>query len=636
MGDMNGMSRRRFAYGAATVAGAALVPLTFGASAARADGSSLSYQDTSTSITATNGVVTFTLRKSDGAMTSLKLSGTELMANGGYAYWDTNETVFGYFVLGHHEPSLTTYSVRQGSNFLDIAMAHPATAAMPLTLVQHYILKDGEPGVHIATEISHKAGDAADSIAQARTVFRLDPAIFTNISVEDDPIGVTWRQSSSTLPTPANLKAAPAVMDSTFDLQGLGSPYGRRYYTKYDWSVYWKDHVVHGLYGNGFGAWLTMPNKEAENGGPLRQDLTAHQTTDSPVLLNMIQASHFGSKPMDAVGDWGKTYGPYFLYLNQGNDGAAMRADAVKWANPALHQDFWDNLALPGWVTTSQRGTVKGKLHMTHGSVRGATVVLSDNNIEFQRASSGYQYWVDAEPDGSFKLTGVRPGTYRLSAYRPGTFGEFQLDDVHVGAGQTVSMPPLSWVPPTAGETVWQVGTPTRTSVEFRNGCEFREYGLNQSFTQSFPGGVVNYMAGQSTVRNWNYVQYQQVNGTTMPAWRVEFNLRQTPRPGATATLTVALASWSLSNAFTPPAGTVGQLNITVNGNATFAWPIEQTEASNASYRGACSGLYLQRQFAFDASVLESGQNEVVFQINDPSNGQVNDVLYDAIRLEID
>ena len=55
--------------------------------------------------------------------------------------------------------------------------------------------------------------------------------------------------------------------------------------TKYDMAAYQKDHVLHGLYGTGYGVWAVLANKESWGGGPTRQDLTLHQTDTTPLLL---------------------------------------------------------------------------------------------------------------------------------------------------------------------------------------------------------------------------------------------------------------------------------------------------------------------------------------------------------------
>ncbi len=593
--------------------------------------------ETSTSITATNGLVTFTLSKSSGHITSLLRGGKQLLGNGGSAYWDMNDSVAGLFELGGSDKANTTYAVQclAGGQTIDVSITHKGSRAEPMGVVQHYVLQQGVAGIHLFTIMSHSSALPADTIAQFRFLMRGDPTIFTNASVEDDAIGPAFRQSASAFPTPQELATAPAVQDATYDLQGLNSPYPRRYYTKYDWSVYYQNHVLHGFYGHGYGAWLTMDHNEAFNGGPTHQDLTVHQTSNTPALLDMEQSAHYGGPQPTISGNWTKTYGPYLLYLNTGTNATTLRSDALQFANVAWDQAFYDSLGIAGYATSSQRTTVTGKVTLSTGvSMAGSTVVLSDSGTSFQNTWQGYQYWATLNADGTFSIPNVRPATYRLSVYRSGYFDDFHMDNVSVKSGSTFNVPAQVWTPKTFGQQLWQIGTPDRLSTEFRNGINYRTYGNQLLFPQQFPHGV-NFVVGQSnSSTDWNYVQYQELNGKRQPDWNVQFNLAAQPQAGTTATLTVALASWSLSVPV-PPTLT-GSMTVLVNGVKLPAWDFSVTATDAASYRSGASGAYHINYFQFSAaSLLKVGANTVSFRLNDGSTTQVNNVEYDALRFEV-
>ncbi len=551
------------------------------------------------------------------------------------------------------------FSVLGDGNTIDVSITHVGSSVAPMGIVQHYILQPGVSGIHVFTVMSHASSQPADTIAQFRFLMRGDPTIFTNASVEDDAIGQPFRQSASAFPTPQEIATAPAVQDATSDLQGLNSPYPRRYYTKYDWSVYYQDHVLHGYYGNGYGAWLTMDHNEAFDGGPLHQDLTLHQTATTPALLDMEQSTHYGGPQMIVSGDWTKTYGPYFLYLNAGTDATALRNDALQYAKVTWNQAFYDSLGMPGYATSSQRTTVVGRVTSpTHGgSMAGATVVLSDNGTSFQNTWQGYQYWAKVQADGTFCIPNVRPATYRFSAYRSGIFDDYHVDNVVVKSdspfkrptadlapknfdwlswnnGGIFHLPTQVWMPKTYGQQLWQLGTPDRLSTEFRNGTNYRTYGNQLLFPQQFPNGV-NFVVGKSNPStDWNYVQYQQLNGQRQPDWNIQFNLAALPRSGATATLTVALASWSLS--LPVPPTQPGSMTVLVNGVKLPAWDFPTTATDSASYRSGASGAYHINYFQFSAaSMLTAGTNTISFRINDGSTTQINNLEYDALRFEI-
>jgi rhamnogalacturonan endolyase len=597
--------------------------------------------DTTTAITATNGLVAFTLSKSSGQITSLQVHGKELLGNGGVAYWDMNDSAFGTFDLGSSDAANTTYAVACPANgsFIDVSITHQGSSVEPMSISQHYILQPGIPAIHLFTVISHRSSLASDTIAQFRFVMRGDPKIFTHASVEDDPIGPAWRESASTFPTPQQIAQAPEAQDATYDLQGLNSTYPKRYYTKYDWSVYYRNHVLHGFYGNGYGAWMTMEHNESFNGGPTHQDLTVHQTTTTPVVLNMEQSTHFGGPPIVATGNWSKTYGPYLLYLNTGTDSTTLRNDALKYTNPTWDQAFYDTLGIPGYATSSQRSTVTGKVTLSDGNTMSeSTVVLSDNKTDFTRTWQGYQYWASVNADGTFRLPGVRPGTYRLSVYRPHYFGAFQMDNVTIPAGTTYTLPSQVWTPPTFGSQIWQIGEPDRTSAEFMNGANFRNYGNYLLFPQQFPNSV-DYVVGKSTAATgWNYTQYQVNNGVRLPDWKVQFNLAHAPTKGSIATLTIALAGWSLDipglPVGTPPLP--GSLTVIVNGVKLPAWVLPSDAPDSASYRSGASGDYHLDYIQFSASsLLIAGTNTLAFRLNDGSTAAFNNAQYDALRFEI-
>lgn len=631
-------TRRDFHRLAAVAAAGTAVPVTgwlAGRPAAAAALADPTVTETGTQVTVDNGPVRLVVGKTGGGRaTSLRLNGRELLGGGGVGYYDVVSEAVG--TPGTLPPSTTTYRVRRGPGFVDVSCEIGPTAQGPFTTVRHYIVRAGEPGIHLATEFRHDAAAHAFKAAQHRFVLRVDPAIFTHASVEDDPFGVRWRAAASILPTPAQLRAAPAVMDATDDLNGLGSRYPRRYYTKYDWAVYNKDHVLHGLYGNGYGVWAVLANKEAFCGGPTRQDLTLHQTETTPVLLVEPQATHYGSPALQVSGSWSKTYGPYFLYLNTGTDPAAMRADAMRYTSPGYHQGFYDQVAVPGWAPTTQRATVSGKVAVAGAtSMAGAVAVLSDNRLEFDRTVLGHQYWGNLNADGSFQLPNVRPGRYRLTVYQPRVWGEFVRDDVVVTAGQALRLPDAAWTPRSNGRTLWQIGSPDRTSVEFRRGAESRQWGMESRYPADFPAGVT-YTVGTSRAVDWNYVQYQKLNGRVLPPWRIRFNLAAAPAAGTRATLTIALAAWSLDTA-RPVPNLPSNLTVGINGNMPVLLTFQPDDARGSIYRSGNSGQYFRREVAFDATMLRAGTNEITLQINGAGAAAElsNWAAYDAIRLEV-
>ncbi len=579
----------------------------------------VTYTNNSTGITVNNARLSFQVSKSSGSMSSLKLDGVELVPSNGGGYFDLDDTAFGHFQIGHNDAAATTYSVRTGTGWVDTVITHAASAALPLTLKQHYVLRDGETGFHVFTEIAHDSTRLADTIGQARFVLRTDPAKFNQHSITDTRFGV--------MPTATELIAAPAVQDATDDLQGLGSAYPKRYYTKYDWAVYMNETNVHGTTGNTYGAWVVQPNKEYLNGGPMKQELTVHQTDTTPALIATYLSGHYGSKATTFDGTYNKTYGPFYLHLNTGPTLDAMRQNAKTFDDVNVHAAFYDSLGIPGYATTAQRGRVVGSIALP-GSVpmAGATVVLSANGTEWQRASGPEQYWATADANGNFDLSRIKPGTYRLSAYTTGQFGEYAQDNfVVAGNGVVQNAGAIQWTPANYGGNIWQLGTPDRTAGEFRHGNEYRNYGFKDQFTTEFPGGSVVYKVGTSNpATDWNYAQWMTINGVSMPQWQLKFDLPATPSPLYTATLTVAMANADTDglglfvNAFHPSR----RLDVAMT---------DPTDWGNADVRSGKSGIYQLRTFTIPIAWLKSGTNTLWFHVGTGRDS----ILYDAMRFEV-
>ncbi len=603
-----------------------------------ASGPAPSYSENSAQIAVDNGRVQAVFDKASNArLVSLKLDGQELLGKTGRGRFDQVTSVLGApggeYALG------TSFSVRQEQDFVVVSAVLNASESGPYTRQWNFIFRSGEPGFHLAPRFSHSSAHAGVHVEQHRFVAWVDPQIFTHASVEEDSFGSPWRSAAAQMPTPQDLQAGPMVMDATHDLAGTGSAYARRYYTKYDWAVSMRDHSVHGLYGNGYGIWSVTPNRESFNGGPFRQDLTLHQTTEAPVLLVEPHATHFGAMPVDTYGDWAKTYGPYFVLLTQGTDPAQMRREALSYALFDKHAAFYDRVALEGWVPSTSRVTVTGKAKVPgEKSMEGALVILSDNRVAAQDTTEGFQYWADVERNGSFALANVRPGTYRLTVTKPGVWGEYSMDDVVVDRGQ-LKIKNVEWKPAANGKTLWQLGTPDRTSAEYRRGEESRRYDAFALFAGDFPEGV-QYAVGKSGPQDWGYIQHQVLEGKPQAPWSLSFDLAafdadKAAGKGRKATLTVALAAWAMGSAIPVPNVTTN-LTIRVNGEP-FVWEFQPSDAKGATYRSSHAGRNFCREFRFDAALLKRGNNTLTFTINDGADPvAVNQVAYDAIRLELD
>jgi uncharacterized repeat protein (TIGR01451 family) len=346
--------------------------------------------------------------------------------------------------------------------------------------------------------------------------------------------------------------------------------------------------------------------------------------------------------------------GPWYFYINTGpNTGSTtsdadyqtMWQDAAQFADPGLYQAFYDELDIGGYTPSSARATVTGQVNVPGmASMAGTTVMLGDNSTPFDQSHIGYQYWAPANADGTFAIAGVRPGTYRLSAYKPGVFDDFHLDGVVVSA-PTTAIPAQAWNPPVnqvsagSGSTVvMQMGIPDRTAMEYKDGDNYKHYGLFNDEGYDFPSGATFvFGAGngmnptserdgwyfthwKSYTRNWDPTQPDPFvsggNTVSPPDPRIKFHLAHLPAANATGYVTVGVAS----------VNSGATLTLTLNGHtATGSAPT----ASSSGSRSGAGGIYNNAVIPFAAADFVQGTNSLTV------HSSQTPVQYDAIRIEI-
>jgi rhamnogalacturonan endolyase len=452
----------------------------------------------------------------------------------------------------------------------------------------HYVVRGGVSGMY-----SYFVASGIGTVGEFRTLYQFNEGIFAN--------GFN-NVRTITFPTASQLAASTSVQDATYKL-----PDGT-IYTKYDMSNYtFTQDTIHGVYGNGHGAWVISPSHEYNNGGPMKQDLTVHVgTTNNAIALNMLVSGHFGTGSPQITIPSGKIYGPWFVYFNNGNISDAQ-------AQVAVQQAQWPYTWLNNPSYPLSRTTVTGTLHLAGGrAAAGATITLAQPGGNVYTQGSGYIFTTQAASDGSFSIPKVRPGSYSLYAWaNGGSIGDvtdqFEQDNINV-SGSTQNLGAITWSPPTYGTLLWQIGTADRKAGEFNLGNAPRQYGLwNQ-----VPANLTYTIGQSSPANNWYYAQAQ--SGT----WTVQFNASQTF--SGTAHLTVALAGATRS----PSA------NVSVNG--TRVSTLSGFANDEGIYRSANqSGIYHLQVISFNASLLKAGSNTITFQA---TVGSGAGIMYDTIKLE--
>jgi len=472
-------------------------------------------------------------------------------------------------------------------------MAHIAVidsaGASAFYLEHHILLMDGESGLYGYVICRNPKNRRLGG--EMRSMYRLDRDIFDWAYVSER----TGHQ-----PRYAELVRYPAVQDETWQM-----PDGQ-IYQKYDYSGYMAENAMWGHYGHGFGVWFMPVSTEYYAGGPLRQDLMVHQDA---LILNYFQGAHYGGGGSDNFKDGQKLFGPWFTYINTG-DNTAMIADAQKKA--VSEQAKWPYQWMDDPLYPLDRTRVTGQLKVEGtGSPAGAMVVLAEPGQEIYKQGGDFMFYCKADASGRFSLPNVRPGSYALYAYATQGSITAQLEKDGIEArGGTLDLGTVAWPQPKYGKMLWQIGKSDRMSGEFKFGGQLR----NIKWIGMVPADLT-YTIGSSHERDdWYFAQGKVGN------WDVKFEA--SAASAGTAHLTVAIAGVSGNP----------KVAVSVNGRE-----VRQLSYGNdaATYRASLRGArYQLEDIGFPADLLQPGTNTVRFGMT--AVGRNGGVMYDTIKLEVE
>ncbi len=597
-----------------------------------------------------NGLLTLTLDGS-GLVTQVTKNGKSLMGptdtlyvseSGGAAYYGPANGDRSPLATGAPSGATVNTVVRQSADLVELSFLDTAGGSHDMDWDIHYVVRRGISGYYyfLVTRSGTPTHPAAPTLSELRTVQHFDADVLSNgYSGERHgqlPTDAQFATFSATTAVQDNvwpLTLPPTILPGVSSLPGLvGQDYDEGpLYGKYDWAAYRTEDLVHGLYGNGFGAWLISSSFEYYTGGPVKQELMVHQHN---LILNMYHGAHFGSLvTTPAPANWQKIYGPNLVYVDTGTD-AAVIADAL--AQGATERSQWPYcwMAHALYPSSAERGTVTGTIAEAHGqSVAGAMVVLAGPG---PLVSQGYDYmfWAQADAAGAFSIPEVRPGSYAVHVYA--TRGTIIDDPTHgeiVGTVNVVAGPNdcgrLTWSPPFHAHLLWSIGTSDQRSGEFRfsptvpagpnnvAAVTRRMYGPDPTHgVWTVPPATTRYTIGSSSPQtDWYFAQ--SVDGV----WTVDFALATVPAGGAFLTIGVAGA------ARTPT------LTVAMNGTPL----LQQIFGNDQSlYRSAEQGGQFQMlTVSVPAAALKVGANAVTFQMSTKALGGAG-VFYDVLKLESD
>lgn len=466
-----------------------------------------------------------------------------------------------------------------------------------LQFQQGFIMRKGESGLYVYVIANGTPTSSTVKLKETRVCVRL-ASTFLNGYVDDSMNGKI--PSNSAMATAE--KSENTIQDATYRLAD-GS-----IYTKYNWANYCERDSVHGLMNTKNGVWNIPCSYEWMNGGPLKQELTVHATSKSPITIQMLQGEHLGAEAQYYQDGERKIYGPFFIYVNSGTQ-EEMIADAKAQAHAKRQEwpfEWFENELYP-----LDRSTVTGRLDITTGQPQDSIrLILAEPGTDPYLQGKGYIYWGDTDKDGNFTIRNVRKGNYTLYGYamKGEITDELQVADIVID-GETTDLGTVKWAPATYEHKLWQIGENNRMSDGFCMSDAARAYGLWEEVP-----ATLNYIIGESNpATDWYYAQTK--NGT----WTVTFDLDETY--SGTAYLTASAAG----------ATNKPKVAVAVNGGNSKTWSFGTNDA--AIYRSAVlGGRHWLQTHSFPASALKKGRNTVTFTMSGISKN--GGVMWDCIKLE--
>ena len=623
---------RTFFAGALLFVGVAAFANDAGGGAAGV-GANVTLSTTSTTATLSNGVITATIQKSTGKVTSYFFNGTQMVDTSGQIYYSFDGGT------SFDVPSGCVYSVTASTaDMVDISCKRTwnATAGYKhaLDIDVHWVLRRGDTGLYGYIVLDHPAAYPATGFGEFRVVWKL-PHSSTAWSFERVYVDAlrNWNWGTYTDFTSAQSTSIAEVIRLVTGVRA------GQYDCKYQYAAEYQEIGCWGHASNSGkkGVWMVMGGYDYLNDGPNKVDLTLAES------YNLIHfgRNHFGGSSTSlAAGEaWRKIYGPHLLYCNSTtaptNAGDALWADAKAQTTAEIAAWPYAWMSHADYPLQAGRGTVTGRLLVSDALKPGTSganawvgvAAPEDTAGNWQYQGKGYQTWVRANASGNFTIRDVRPGSYTLYAYTAGATGEFARTGVTVTANATTALGNLTWtIPRVAGESLaWEIGTPNRSASEFRHGTDYWTPFLWNTYCTELANPLEYTIGTSNPATGWNYAHSGHLSGGvwTPWKWRIRFNLAALPTSGD-ATLTIALAGAEQA-----------RLDIYVNGEANlFARFYPANSGGNALIREGIHAKYSVQKISIPVSELKVGANTITL-VQGRTGSATEHVMYDSLALTL-
>lgn len=448
----------------------------------------ISINETDATVTLTNDLVSFTFSKNNADITQISYKKySNLLGSKGRGYlWGAGFSMF---------PAVFSI-VRSNDSLVEIAFYHEASNHFQYDL--HYILRSKVSGIYSFLYQTHKGNDSLSIYGQTSWGISADKKLLN--------YPVTMDSARGTLPLVSSIDEK--VQDNLSKMHAA-SPVA-----KADYANYIDSNHVFGFAGtkSGIGMFIIQASHEYLNCEPAKQFLNIHSV---PYLINQFNNDPFLSdkkKEGDSIkGRWAKMCGPFFLYLNSGNDVDKIWKDAKQRAALEAVQWPYSWMVHPDYPLSDGRGELSGKLKIINGgSAAYAHILLAASGKDWHTQSKGYIFTTTADSRGFFIVKNIRPGRYCLYANIDGVAGEFVKDKIEIISEISKLLGTLTWTPVSnndlkpgqigvAGSIAAGVKIRDNSTVNYtQNGYALDSLLLQDNFVQLQPHWIIETNASNS------------------------------------------------------------------------------------------------------------------------------------------
>jgi rhamnogalacturonan endolyase len=509
----------------------------------------------------TGAGLVFKVNQANGDITSIQFNGTEYQAT------DKNSHLISG--LGTATVSAATY----GNSYIKISCATSSSNAVASDLTHFLMVRNGYNNIYMATYATAEPG-----VGELRWITRLQSA-----KIPGGPIPSDIRNTTNAIESSDIFGRADGTTRSKYYGEAISRGKERA-----------MDLTYCGATGSGIGVWMVFDQpRESASGGPFFRDIQNQCGTDQEIY-NYMNSGHNQTEPWRT----NVLHGPYALVFTTGGP-------------PALPLDYsWietGGLALPGWVSKTERGQVTG---VVTGIPAGFQGVVGFEN-------SAAQYWAVVSTNGTYASPLMKPGTYTVLLYK----GELEVatNAVTVSAGVTNQLNLVS--AETAPIALFKIGEWDGTPAGFLNADKIVQ--MHPQDTRMAAWGPATFTVGSDPISAFPMACWKDTNNPIT----ILFNLA--PNQVTNLSLRIGITCAYAGGRPKPAIG---------------SWtPANPSPSSQPSSRSLTLGTYRGNNWLYSfnvpASALVAGENTLTLTVISGS-GSLGPFLspgcaYDAVELDI-